>query len=163
DQKTLRLLRADPRTGKTTALFEDRSSTWINLHGDLRPLQDGRFLWSSESSGYRHLELRARDGSLVRVLTAGDWAVDEVEGLDEENGLVYFTAAKDGATERQLYRASLGGGSIERITVEPGWHTIIMSRDARVFVDVHDSAAAPPRSLLKEASGRTVRVLDANA
>jgi len=54
-------------------LLEDRSDSWINLHDDLRPLRDGRFLWSSESTGFRHLELRARDGSLVRRLTEGDW------------------------------------------------------------------------------------------
>jgi hypothetical protein len=28
-------------------------------------------LWASERSGHKHLELRAHDGSLVRVLTAG--------------------------------------------------------------------------------------------
>jgi len=163
DQKTLRLLRADPETGATTALLEDRSDTWINLHDDLHPLKDGRFLWSSEASGFRHLELRARDGSLLRSLTSGSWPVDQIEGIDEANGLVYFTAAKDGATERRLYRVPIEGGPIEKVATEPGWHAVTFARDGGLFVDVHDSAAAPPRAILKDAAGRQVRVLDANA
>jgi dipeptidyl-peptidase-4 len=163
DQKSLRLLRADPRTGATTTLLEDRSDTWINLHDDLHPLRDGRFLWSSEATGYRHLELRQHDGVLVRRITSGDWMVEGLEGVDEEGGLVYFTAAKDGATRRQLYRVPLEGGAIERVTSEPGWHTVTCARDARFFVDVQDSATAPPRAVLRDASGRQVRVLDGNS
>ncbi len=163
DQKSLRLLRADPRTGDVRPLLEDRSDSWINLHDDLRPLRDGRFLWSSESTGFRHLELRARDGSLVRRLTEGDWAVDDLEGVDEIEGLVYFSAAKDGVTERHLYRVALDGGPAARVTTEPGWHKTTCARDGRLFVDVHESAAAPPRAILKDASGRQVRVLDGNS
>jgi dipeptidyl-peptidase 4 len=162
DQRSLKLLRADPRTGSTRTILEDRSDTWINLHDDLKPLRDGRFLWSSEATGFRHLELRARDGSLVRRLTSGDWAVDALEGVDETDGFVYFTAARDGATERHLYRVPLEGGGVERVTPEPGWHTVTCARDARFFVDVHSDAAHPPRALLKDASGRQVRVLDDN-
>ncbi len=162
DQKSLKLLRADPATGAATVLLEDRSTTWINLHDDLKPLRDGRFLWSSESTGYRHLELRARDGALVRRLTSGDWAVDQVEAVDEAGGSVYFTAAKDGPLERQLYRVGLDGGPIERVTTEPGWHTVTGSRDGALWVDVHDTAAAPPRVLLRDGTGRVIRVLDPN-
>src|SRR2546425_493152 len=161
-QKSLKLLRADAATGAATALLEDRSDTWINLHEDLRPLRDGRFLWSSEASGFRHLELRARDGALVRHLTSGDWAVDRLEGVDEQGGWVYFTAAKDGPLQRQRYPGRLEGGPIERVTAEPGWHTVTGSRDGRFWVDVHDSSAAPPRVVLKDGTGREIRVIDPN-
>src|SRR3989454_10793347 len=65
--------------------------------------------------------------------------------------------------QRQLYRVALEGGRVERVTAEPGWHTVTFARDGRLFVDLHDSAAAPPRAVLKDAAGRQVRVLDANA
>jgi len=162
DQKSLRLLRVDAATGAATVLLEDRSDTWINLHDDLRPLPDGRFLWSSEATGFRHLELRDRGGALVRRLTSGDWTVDRLEAVDEKEGWVYFTAAKDGPLQRQLYRVRLDGGPIERITPEPGWHTVTGSRDGASWVDVHDSAAAPPRVLLRDGTGRTIRVIDPN-
>jgi len=162
DQKNLRLLRFDPKTGRGVTLLDDRSDAFINLHDDLRVLADGRFLWSSERSGYRHLELRGRDGALVRTLTSGVWAVDALAGVDEERGVVYFTAAKESPLERRLYSVPLEGGKIESVTGEPGWHAVTISRDGRWFVDLHDSAAAPPRILLRQTTGQTLRILDPN-
>lgn len=163
DQKSLKLWRVDAATGGAALLLEDRSDTWVGLHDDLRPLPDGRFLWSAESSGYRRLELRARDGALVRRLTSGDWPVDALAGVDERDGVVYFSGAMDGPLERPIYRTRLDGGPVERVTPEKGWHQATFSRDGRYFVDVHDSLAMPPRVLLREGPGRQVRVLEANA
>ena len=152
DQKRLSLLRFDA-AGPARTLLEETSERWINLHDDLKPLKDGRFLWSSERSGFRHLELRGADGPLVRALTSGDWMVDRLEGVDEARGVAFFTAAKEGPLQRQLYRVPLEGGDVERVTPEPGFHAVTVSPDGRYVVDVHDSAASPPRVLLKEASG----------
>jgi dipeptidyl-peptidase 4 len=162
DQKLLRLIRFDAATGRATTLLEERADTWIDLHDDLRPLEDGRFLWSSESSGFRHLELRAAGGSLVRTLTSGRWPVDALEGVDETGGLVYFSAGIDSPLHRLIYRVRLEGGAIEKVAIEPGFHHAQVSRDGRFLVDVHDSAAKPPRVVLKEGSGKEIRVLDAN-
>lgn len=163
DQKSLKLWRVDAPTGRAALLLEDRSDTWVELHNDLRPLSDGRFLWSAESAGFRRLELRARDGALVRRLTSGDWPVDALDGVDEKDGVVYFSGAKDGPLERPIFKTRLEGGPVERVTPETGWHQATFSLDGRHFVDVHDSAAMPPRVLLKDGSGRQVRVLDENA
>jgi dipeptidyl-peptidase-4 len=162
DQRTLRLLRVDPRGGSAATLVEERSETWINLHEDLRPLAAGGFLWSSESSGHRHLELRDRDGAPVRVLTGGAWAVDRLEGVDEKGGWVYFTAARDGPLEKHLYRVRLEGGEPERVTHERGFHDVTVSPDGSHFVDVHQSLRTPPRVFLREAAGRVARILDPN-
>ena len=163
DQKRLRLLEFAPGTLERRLLLEEHSSTWVELHDDFKPLGDGRFLWSSERSGFRHLELHAADGALIRPLTSGPWPVDELEGVDEKRGLVYFTAAKDSPLERPVYRVPLAGGAVERLTPEAGWHTPAFSRDGRLFVDVHDSALLPPKALLRDASGRLLRPLEARA
>ena len=162
DQKSLRLVRFDAATGAATPLLEENSETWIDLHDDLRPLRDGRFVWSSERSGFRHLELRRQDGALQRTLTAGDWGVDALAGVDEEKGIVYFTAWKDGPLERRLYRVGAAGGEVEAVAGEPGFHTVTISPDGRWLVDVHESAATPPRVTLKDGTGGVARVLDAN-
>ena len=162
DQTRLRLLRFAPPEFGSKVLLEETATTWIDLHDDFRPLRDGRFLWSSERSGWRHLELRAADGSLVTALTAGPWEVDRLEGIDERGGLVYFTAAKDGPLDRPVYRVPLDGGEVTRLTPEDGQHAVTFAPDGRAFVDVHDSATEPPRALLRAADGRVRRVLDAN-
>jgi dipeptidyl-peptidase-4 len=92
DQKLLKLFRVDAKTGQTTLLLEETSPTWVNLHDDLRTLPGGQFLWSSERSGFKHIELRDKDGDLIRPLSAGDWVDDAIVGVDTKRREVWFTS-----------------------------------------------------------------------
>ena len=71
-------------------------------------------------------------GKQLAQLTSGDWEVESVAGVDEQNGQVYFTSTQQSPIERQFYRVALsGGGSPEQLTHEqrhaprsawrPGW------------------------------------------
>jgi dipeptidyl-peptidase 4 len=161
DQKALRLYRFDVDSGSRTLLIEETSETWVNLHNDLRVVEGtGEFIWSSERSGFRHLELRARDGSLVRALTSGDWPVDGVVALDEKRREVWFTAGREGPLEAHLYRVSLDGGDVVRVTREPGTHRVVVARDGEHFVDVLSSRSAAPVTTLRDRTGEVVKRLD---
>jgi len=162
DQRLLRLLRFAPGTRARTVVLEERDASWIRPNDDFRPLPDGRFLWSSQSGGWRHIELRSAGGDLIRDLTPGDEPIDRIEGVDEKGGLVFFTTPRDGALEKTLCRVGLDGGEAVRLTPEPGFHTVTVAPDGRHMVDVHDSAATPPRAYLLDASGRRLRTIDAN-
>ena len=79
-QTTLDLLRFDPRTGKRSALLQETSDIWINLHQIFRPLRSGdyagSFIWASERDGFQHLYLYDRDGGLIRQLhVASGWSI----------------------------------------------------------------------------------------
>ncbi|HUF33877.1 MAG TPA: DPP IV N-terminal domain-containing protein [Acidimicrobiales bacterium] len=165
-QGRLDLHRVDPATGSSTCLLTEESDVWVNVHGCFRALPDGGFLWASERSGFRHLEVRAADGGLVRTLTAGDWMVDgvaavDVEPADGSAGTVWCTGTLDGPTERHLYAVALDGASAPvRLTSEPGIHAVVVDHGCRRFVDTHNSATSPPtvvlRSLVDGAAERTV-------
>lgn len=147
-QKRHRLLRASPKTGHTSRLLEETQEPWYNLHDDFRALRPGPdglspFVWSSERSGFRHLELRAGDGALVRELTHGTWPVDRVVEVDEDRGLVFFLAWRERPTEMHLFSVPLAGGEITQLTKEPGMHGVVIDRAKRRFVDIHSSAAHP--------------------
>jgi dipeptidyl-peptidase-4 len=77
-QTRLELLRVDPASGAVTTLLVEESDIWVNVHDCFRPLPGGGFLWASERTGFRHLEVREADGSLRHVLTAGPWMVEGV-------------------------------------------------------------------------------------
>ena len=153
DQKSMDLRRLDVATGESTTLHVEEVEPWINLHNDFKPLKmsdpPGCYLWSSERSGYRHLEVRGPDGSLITQLTSGEWAVDELEAVDEERGLVYFTGAMDDSTERHLYCVPFDGGISQRLTAEPGFHDVIVSRRMSLFTDSFSSLDRPPAVVLK--------------
>jgi len=167
DQTSLELVRLDPASGEATVLLEEASEVWLNLSDDFRALErpaaggERAFLWSSERTGFRHLELRAGDGSLVRVLTEGAWTVDALEGVDEEGGTAFFTGTRDGATECHLYAVALDGGPVRRLSPEPGVHDVTVGRSGRLAADRFSSLAEPPRVVVRSlADGAVVRTLE---
>ena len=174
DQQTLDLIAVDPATGKGRVILTEHQTPWINLNSDFTPLKDGGFLWSSERTGYRHLYLYDAAGTLVRAVTSGDFPLSgherdgAIAGLDEARSLVYVTASKVTATERQLYVTDFRkGGPLTPVTTGHGWWSISMSRAANAFVGGYSSYDTPPRTGLYGTDGKLRRwivenPLDAN-
>ena len=158
DQKSLRLYRVEVESGRSSLLLEERSATWVNLHDDLKVLRDG-FLWSSERTGFRHLERRGKDGALARVLTSGDWPVDSVLLVDEPRGEVWFASGREDPCAMHVDRVALDGGPIARVTSAPGMHRAVVSRDGRYFVDVHSRLDAPPKTTLRGRDGKLLATI----
>lgn len=154
DQTKVDLVSFDPVSGAGTVLHSERGEPYVNLHDDFRELRTGELLWTSERTGFRHLELRSPAGALVRILTAGEWQVDALAGVDEERGAAYVTATKDGAVERHLYAVPLAGGEIRRVTVAAGTHRVKVSANGRLFVDRHGALGVPPTVHLRRCDER---------
>lgn len=166
DQQTLELVLHEFEGDRQRVLVREQSETWINLHDDLHFL-DGMpaFVWSSERSGYRHLYLIGLDGQVIRPLTAGQWPVSELAGVDENLGLVYFTAGMETPAEQQLYRQSLvtqTPEAVQRISRRQGWHEITFDNDARTYLDTFSSTDQPPQLSLHSADGERLAWLVEN-
>jgi len=162
-QTMLDVLLADTATGKTSTMLSDKDDYWINVSDDLHFLKDGkRFLWSSERSGYRHLYLYDVSGKPPLQLTTGEWEVDHVDSVDEEKGVVYFTATEKSPLERHVYRVGLDGGGFARITKEDGTHHVNFAPNAWNYVDTYSNANTPPRQDLYRADGTKLATLNEN-
>ena len=162
-QTVLDLLVADTSTGQTRSLLTEKDPNWINVSNDLRFFKDGkRLLWSSERTGYRHLYLYDLEGKQLGQITKGEWEVSAVEGLDENKGLVYFTAAAKTPLERHLYRVSLDGSAINRLTIHNGTHAVKLAPDASAFLDTYSDTLTPQRQEIARADGSPLRVLNEN-
>ncbi len=164
-QTELDLLFVDAQTGAATPVLRERDSGWVNIVDDLYFLKDGRqFLWSSERTGYKHLYLYRYDGTLVRPVTEGNWAmrasggpawVDRsVVGIDEHRGWIYFTALEKSPLERHLYRVHLDGTGFSRVSQETGTHVIGFSPTGGYYVDRYSSINAPAVLQMHAADGR---------
>jgi len=160
DQKTLRLRRIIPSSGASSLLIEGTSPNWINLHDDLRVVPGtGELVWSSERTGFRHLELRGPDGALVRVLTEGDWPVDALVAVDAGRREAWFVAGRDDPTGSQLYRVGLDGGPIAQVTTEPGTHRAVVARDGNHYVDTWSAPDRPPLTRLFDRDGKPLATI----
>ena len=147
DQQHLKVRKFSIEDSTLTTVLEENSETWINLHNMLRPLSSGRFLWASERTGFNHIYL-FHEGDLL-ALTKGEWQVDSIESVDESGGTIFFTGTKDGHTEKHLYKMSLEGESLEKVTSESGIHNVTINVKANLFVDVFNSLSSPPKVVLR--------------
>ncbi len=160
DQTDLIIYKVDPETGAKEALYREHQDTWVEFFEDLRFLEhEPAFLVRSDVDGYRHLYLYGMDGELRKRLTRGKWSVTHIELVDEENGYVYFTANRGESTENHLFRVSLKGGRIEKLTADPGTHRIRMSPGGSYFIDTYSNIQTPPRMVLCRCNGEQERLL----
>lgn len=149
--------------GETKRLFRDATAAWIENPGDVHTLRDGSFLFPSERTGWKHLYRYSADGSKCEPLTSGEWEIRSVDLVDEAGGWVYFSATKDAPIAANLYRIKLDGGEPVRLTPEKGEHEVKVSPDGTLFLDTWSNRETPPRVVLRESDGDTVRTVAEDA
>jgi dipeptidyl-peptidase 4 len=121
-QNRLEILHAEAATGKSKIVLSENSETYVDLEftDDLTYLPRNKgFIQSSERSGFKHLYFFDMNGKLIRPLTAGNWEVSEVLGVDEISQTVFYTSTEVSPLERQLYSISLSGKNKRRLS-SPG-------------------------------------------
>ena len=167
DQKTLDLLSVDPATGASRVILSQKAQAWVDLNNDFHVLADGRFIWSNEDSGWRHLYLYDRNGRQLRAITRGDYPVKHLDGVNEQTGEVYFTASmRDGKElpiEQQMFRASLNR-TVDPVAVTPagGWWSVSVNGPATAYVGNYSDPKTPPQSALYRIDGTRVRWIEEN-
>ena len=167
-QNELKVHEWQPATGSDRVLIEEKDPYWINSLDAPYFLKDsGRFLWLSERDGWLHLYLYDDGGKLIRKLTSGDWMIDHpvfsdvpMFQLDEAAGWVYFSSTDPDPRERQIWRVSLDGSGLERLTKQTGSHTLNLSPDGRYLLDKFSDMDTPPEIRLLKSDGTFVATLD---
>ncbi len=160
DQDVLDLMVFDPSSGASRILLTDRDDAWINIRDDLQFLDDGKFLWTSERDGWRHLYLYGADGSLQRKLTSGEWQIEKVYGVNASENSVFFQANLSDHRHRHIYRLALDGGEVALLGDQPrGVHSGSLSPDGTLVVDHWSTRDTSPRADLLAADGRVLRRL----
>jgi len=103
--------------------------------------------------------------SLRASLTAVIWptlaklgAAARISGVDEKQKLIYFVSTEASPLERHLYVTSLNGGSLKRITQQPGTHSISMDPGQRYFIDTFSSLTDPSQQTTRAIDGRELAV-----
>ncbi len=161
DQHRIDVLVANPSTGEVRVVIEERLNTYVE-HQPLRRLAGGDLLWWSEQDGWAHLYRYGADGTLKARLTEGPWHVEEVEAVDQERGLVFFTA--NGREEGEdpyyehLYRVGLDGRGLQPLNPGDFDHRVNVSKSNHYFIDNYSRVNTTPAAALYDTEGR--RILD---
>jgi dipeptidyl-peptidase-4 len=162
-QTRLDLLAVDPRTGRADLVLSETADTWVNLTNDFTPLEDGGFLWTSERTGFRHIYRYGADGEAVQI-TSGEWVVDEIAGVDEASGVVWFEGWTQTPLERHLYRTRLYGAQApERLTPPGGWCSANVGSGGTGFIATCSNPDTPPQTALYGPDGERRVWIEENA
>lgn len=143
--------------GKVKTIYEEKETAWIDIKSrwnDDDPtgwdwIKEGKeYIWVSEKDGWRHIYSIGLDGK-EKLITKGDYDIINISLIDEKNGLIYFTASPDNATETYLYRVKIDGSS-KAVRVSPanqiGTHDYDISPNGKVALHSFSSTANYPVS-----------------
>jgi dipeptidyl-peptidase-4 len=163
EQTFLDLNSANPDDGKSANLFHEKTNTWVEAIDDgLRWLKDGSFLWLSDRSGWRRVYHCGADGKLISQVTSGDWDIRSIDAVDEEKGLIYFSASEHSAIANHEYSIKMDGTGLNRITMNEGNHRVSFNSAASHFIDSWNDVNTPTQVRLYDTSGKLVRAIDEN-
>ncbi len=152
---------ADKNTGKSKKILtENDDQGWLDNDGEIYFLKDGKILWISEQSGFKHIWLSKHSGSKKWAVTKGNWEVSKIKFIDEKDQKIYFTANKKSTFEMNLYSIRYDGTEMKLLSDESGVHRIEVTNDKKYFIDYFSSLSVPPKIILKELkTGKVVRVI----
>jgi dipeptidyl-peptidase-4 len=154
---------ANPFNGEVKTLLEEKSETYIDVHDNLKFLQDGkRFIWSSELGGFNHLYLYGMDGKRINAITSGNFDITEFYGINENTGIVYFQAANPTPMDRSLFTVKLNGKGQKNLLPINGHQSPEFSSDFSFFILNQSNANAPSDYSLYSGEGKLIRTLESN-
>jgi dipeptidyl-peptidase-4 len=154
--------------------FRDSTPAWIEPPLGPVFLSDGSWIASSTRGGFNHFYLydpKALSGKAldpqgsegVKVLTQGNWEVRSLVAADEAGKWLYFTATRDNLIAENFYRVNWQSGSLERLSWEPGTHSVSLSPSHNLFADSWSGRLNPGSSLMRFTDGAgIVRTLHSN-
>lgn len=160
-QNHSKLIRYDLQTGnKLKVLIEETDERYVEPSDRMIFLSDGRFLWFSETDGWRHLFLYDAEGKLIRKVVDGRFDVINYCGVDAKNQYAYFTIAPtEKPVNQYVCKTSLKDGKVTRLAAFDGVNEPVFSEDMTYFVDHFDNVSTPHDIYLMTNQGKNVKTL----
>ncbi|MCH2346207.1 MAG: S9 family peptidase, partial [Pseudomonadales bacterium] len=168
DHKSAQLRVANPETGEVRDVFSESVSTYYESgvgSANWRVLHDrNEFIWFSEKSNWGHLYFYdLTNGEFKKQVTSGNWSVLQVQKIDSDKGLIYFTGSNRELGDpyySYLYRVRFDGSNLVNLTPEPGHHVINWSNSADYFTDTWSTPTQPAESVVRNRDGEVIAKLE---
>ncbi len=162
-QNHLQLDLVNPKTGKGTPMLVEKNKYYIDITDDLRFLDNGdKYIWSSEKSGYNHLYVYDKQGNELNALTSGEYDVTSFYGYDQKNKRVYYQAAKEKPSQKEIYSVGIKGRKDKKHSKQEGTNRAQFSSTFDYYVLNHSTANYPPTYEVYNRKDKKVRTIENN-
>lgn len=162
-QDELNLYAVNPRSTVSQLIIREHVDKYIKEEA-MGQIVIGRqiILLPSDRDGFMRLYIYSMNGQLQRTISVGDHPIDDVYGMDEQTGDVYFRAAVPDAHQRQVFVAHKNGKT-EQLTSQAGWNSATFSGDYRYFLNQWSDYDTPPVFTVRDNRGKTLSTSEDNA
>jgi dienelactone hydrolase len=137
DNKDRWILKLEASTGKLSLLDRQRDEAWIGgpgisgfFAGSTGWIDNNRFYYQSEATGYSHLYVANVTTGDKKQLTSGKWEVQTLK-LSKDKTTFFFTANKEHPGITNFFKISVNGGEPVQITTMKGLNDITLSPDEK--------------------------------
>lgn len=119
--------------GPGTGFFGGGNSGWID---------ENRFWYRSEASGYSHIYIADRTTGENKAFTAGNYEVQQVQ-LSKDRKYFYVSTNEVHPGEQHFYRLSIVDGKKEKLTSLTGANQVLLSPDEKWMAILHSYSNKP--------------------
>ena len=164
DLKRIDFCVANSTTGEVTVLIEERLNTYVEQRTPGLINNGSEFIEWSEQDGWAHFYLYDSKGNLKNQITSGAYHCERIEGIDEKNRVLYFTANGRERGEdpyyTHLYKINFNGTGLKQLNSGDYNHATSLNDGATHFVNNASRVNTTPASVLYDNAGRKVMDLE---
>jgi dipeptidyl-peptidase 4 len=164
DLKRIDLCMVDINTGVVKPLIKEALNTYVEARRPYLVNGGNELIHWSERDGWAHFYLYDGNGNLKNQITTGAFHSEDIEGVDEKNRVLYFTANGREKGEdpyyQHLYRIGLDGSGLRLLNPGDADHNTSMNDNETFFVNNYSRVNTVPKSVLYNAEGRKILDLE---
>lgn len=155
------LLFANANDGNTQVVYQETSKTYVDITDNL-VFEKGSFIFTSERSGFNHLYRYEISTKKLTPITKGNWDVDAFYGYDSKSNTVYYNAANELPTQRNIFSSHVKTGKQTQLNEQAGWNTAVFTKGYKYFLHTYSNFQTPPVYVLRKSNGKQVHELENN-
>ena len=159
-QNDLKIISVDLATGAKKEIMHETQPSWVDWYEDVHFLEKNKgFILKTDVDGWMHFYLYSMEGKLINRITEGKWQVSSLLHVNEDDGVIYFTAKKEASTRTDLYKVKLNGKKLTRLTFGEYTHSVSLSTDGSYFITTYSNVSTPSKKAICNDDGKILREL----
>lgn len=164
DLKRIDVCVADTRTGVVKVVVKERLNTYVEIETPGLINNGQELIEWSERDGWGHFYLYSGDGVLKNQITSGPFHCEGIEGIDEKNRVLYFSANGRESNEDpyylHLYKVNFDGSGLKLLNPGDYDNQVSLNDDQTFFVNNYSRVNTTPQSTLLDSQGNRVMPLE---
>lgn len=164
-QNDYKLYLVNTNTLQKRVIFEDKDDCYIEQPDFVTFLKDKKnVIVRSERNGYMNLYMVNIENGKVTPITSGNYDVDNICYIDENNKQIYYTAAKSFSYNRELLRINFNGKKLEQLSDKntQGIYTATFSKNGKYYISSFSNVSIPTIYTINDNKGKILVTLENN-